>query len=267
MRRRSYLGTAVAGLGLVASAGCIGDLEVASESRTIDALTAGTTLEIENRNGDVVVDGEDRGDGHLQVTKRTRRGVDLDRVSVTVAAEDGQVRLAPSIPSDVREGWVSLDVHLTVPGGVAVDRVRTENGTVDVSETAGDPTLRSSNGDVRARDVAGVVHARTTNGDVTVRDTDGVGDVESVNGDLTVEIAAIDGPTLFETVNGDIDVTIAPGVDCSLSASVTNGEIEITGLGFGDGTTNRGSVSGRIGEGGPSLEITTQNGRIEVSGA
>lgn len=267
MRRRRYLGAAVAGFGLATGAGCLGDLEVASESRTIDALTAGSVLAIDNRNGDVVVDGEDRADGHLEVTKRTRRGVDLDRVTVDVTTDGDRVRIVPSLPSDVRSDRVSLDLHLAVPSEVALDTVETRNGTVEVSNSGGDPALRSTNGDVNAREIAGVVTARTTNGDVTIRDTEGVGDVESVNGDLTVDIAVMAGATTIQTVNGDIDVAIAPAVDCTLSASVTNGDIEVTGLGLADGSMERNAVSGQIGDGGPALEITTRNGSIEISAA
>ncbi|MEF8777186.1 MAG: hypothetical protein V5A43_11900 [Haloarculaceae archaeon] len=54
------------------------------------------SLHVSNRNGDVTVVGADRTDGDHELTKRTRHGIDLDRVSVAVTARKDRRNLEPA---------------------------------------------------------------------------------------------------------------------------------------------------------------------------
>ena len=264
MRRRDYLATALAGIALPALAGCIDDLEIDSETLTVDGLVAESGLRIANRNGDVTVDGADREDGSLQLTKRTRRGVDLDRVSVAVSTTDGVVELEPDLPAGVAPGAVTLDLHLTVPQSVRVGRVETRNGTVQVQGTAGNPRLLSVNGDVEGRSVDGIVAARTTNGDVTVRDCPGIGDLRNTNGDVRADVRAVPDDVQIRTVNGEIGLAIDPTVDCELDVRVTNGDVDASGLDLRALSVGDGFLEGTLGDGGPVLAVETVNGDVTL---
>ena len=264
MRRRDYLATALAGVALPALAGCIDDLEIDSETLTVDGLVAGSGLRIANRNGDVTVDGTDRDDSTLQLTKRTRRGVDLERVSVAISTSGGIVELEPDLPAGVGPGEVTLDLHLTVPATVEVGRIQTRNGTVQVQGTAGNPRLLSVNGDVEARTVDGIVAARTTNGDVTVRDCPGIGDLRNTNGDVGADVLAVHDDVQVRTVNGEIGLALGPEVDCDLDVRVTNGEVDASGLDLRARSVGDGFLEGTLGDGGPLLAVETINGDVSL---
>lgn len=264
MRRRRYLSSAVAGIALPTLAGCIGELETTSESLTIDAIEPGLALRVSNRNGDVSVEGADRDDGDLQLTKRTRRGVDLDRVSVAVTARNDRVELEPEIPADIDPGHVTLHFHLTVPETIPNAAIATHNGTVQARNLAGNLALSSVNGDVQARDVDGTVSARTTNGDVTVRDCAGIGDLRNTNGDIRADVRDVPGDVVVETTNGDVGLAIDPTVDCELDVRVTNGDIDARGLDLQTNTVGGGALSGTLGDGGPVLTVETTNGSVEL---
>ena len=265
MRRRTYLATALAGVALPALAGCIGDLETAVDSRTLDEVGPESTLTVQNRNGDVTVEGEERADGHLEVTKRTRWGIDLDRVGVSVEASDGSVTIAPDVPSDIDRGRVSIDVDLRVPRTVAVETVSTRNGFVDVAHVGGDPTVDTVNGDVDVRDLDGTLVAATTNGDVTVGRTAGLSELRTTNGEIDAEVHAVPSEASVRTTNGDIGIAFADGVGCELDVTLTNGEISTEGLALSGASVGGNRLEAALGGGGPTYRVGTVNGDIELT--
>jgi DUF4097 and DUF4098 domain-containing protein YvlB len=263
MHRRAFL----AGSGLLATAvaGCIGDLETAAETVSLEALTADATLRVTNRNGDVTVRTDARADGELSVTKRTRRGVDLSRVSVSVDAADGLVTVTPDIPDDVDPGHVSLDLAFAAPEGAGIDHVETRNGRVLVEGGTGDATAASRNGGVTVRDLEGYVTLATSNGDVETSDCAGVDGLATSNGSITAEILAIRRDVVVETSNGAIEADLSPDLDADLVATVSNGSIETTDLDLTDATVTDSRVEGTLGAGGTRLALHTTNGSIDVA--
>ena len=143
---------------------------------------------------------------------------------------------------------VEVKYHVRVPK-MALVRLRTANGEITASELAGRLVATTANGAITGRNLNGGVEARAVNGPVTI-------DIRSL-GDELIEL---------RTVNGALALTLPENAKANLSASVTNGVIDTTGLMLdlmGEQTKRR--VRGRLNGGGTPIELSTTNGPIRVA--
>ncbi len=123
--------------------------------------------------------------------------------------------------------------------------------------------LNVTNGDIEVTGTSGSIEAHTTNGDVTAESTEGSVTAGTTNGDVNVAMMKLPGPgASYHTTNGTITLTLPAGIDADISAHTTNGAVrsdfEITM----SGTLSHRSLNGRIGRGGPRLDLSTTNGSI-----
>ena len=147
--------------------------------------------------------------------------------------------------NSVRNNDVSVRFRVQVPEGVRLD-------------------VRTVNGDVEALELLGDVEARTVNGDVEVT-TRGFARANTVNGSIRAAMGRwMPQGATFETVNGSIDVDLPDDVDADIDASWVNGGLDSDLPLLVDGRVGRRSVQGRLGDGGPDLEIKTVNGSIRI---
>ncbi len=207
--------------------------------------------------------GERRGNTGARYTIRLPRRATLERI----ASSNGGVRL------DGLEGS---------------GRVQTSNGTIRVGQHQGTLDLATSNGAIEIRNMNGPVTARTSNGRVTVDEMKGALDASTSNGSITATLleSPSDRPLRFSTTNGSVDVTVRQALRSELRAHTSNGgvtlrlpadtharvsastsnssitnEFPLTGS---DASVTKRRVEGRIGNGGPLLDISTSNGSIRL---
>ena len=70
----------------------------------------------------------------------------------------------------------------------------------------------------------------------------------------------------LRTVNGELKLTLPGNANANLSASVTNGVIDTSGLALDlMGEQTRRRVRGRLNGGGTPIELATTNGPIRVA--
>lgn len=271
MNRRTFLAGSVAGISAVL-AGCTSRAGLQGEARRTDDVTAevdpGTTLRVDNRNGPVIVEGHD-GDAVEVAIEITAPSSDaLDEVSVNVDETDDELRVETDYEDRTGFEWLfewdrpSVAFTIRCPDDVPVGRVRTRNGSVEVTDVGGDPEIRSSNGRVTAQNVDGTVSLSTSNGRVTARNVAGLAGASTSNGAIDVDVPSIDGSVTIETSNGAIDAAIASDLDATVSASTTNGSVDIHDLDLSSVGTGRTDVEGTLGEGTHDLSIETTNGSI-----
>lgn len=126
-------------------------------------------------------------------------------------------------------------------------------------------TLNVTNGDIEVVGASGAIEAHTTNGGITAESTGGPVEAMTTNGDLRIAMMKLPARnTSYHTTNGTITLTLPEGIEAYLAARTTNGSIssdfEITTV----GTISNRNLSGRIGRGGPRLELATTNGSIRI---
>jgi len=228
-----------------------------------ERLAAGRTLAIRNINGPIKVE---RADGELvEVTayRRAGRRGNPEDVRIDVVREDGSLTVCavyPNFESDrpntcrfrggqmnVRDNDTNVEFTVRVPAGVRLSAT-TVNGAIDIARLASPVEANTVNGAI-ALVTSGQARATTVNGSISAR----------------LEGPRLDEDTRFTTVNGSVSVQIASGTNATVEANTVNGNIEAADFNlFPTGRYGPRRLSGQIGGGGPTLKLSTVNGKIEL---
>ncbi|MFC7227843.1 DUF4097 family beta strand repeat-containing protein [Salinirubellus salinus] len=264
--RRRFLAASglVGAVGLAGCAGFTGPDVVEDDTQTY-SVSGYDAVRLENRNGDVRVEA---GDADLdQVTveihKRGRSQEAIDAVTVEDTVEDGLLTLESVYEDDFRFANASARLVVTLPDGVSLLSARTVNGDVSARGVVGDARLSSGNGDAEAVDVDGYVTVESANGDAVARGTTGVAGAQTANGEVDVEVYDIRDDVTLSSGNGDVEAGVGPALDADVELSVGNGDVEAE-VELADSESSRRSISGRLGEGGPTLRCSSGNGDVRL---
>jgi DUF4097 and DUF4098 domain-containing protein YvlB len=250
--------------------GCISRTEIVSdksEQRTAHQsheVDTGTHLRVHNRNGSVTVGGHDGDSVEVDITVRGPSKDALDAVSVTASRSDGELRLKTEYEDTSAARETSVTMTVQCPTDVRVEQIETVNGAVEVTGVAGDPALESKNGSVTARNVDGTVSLRTTNGKITAREIGGVTGARTTNGSIAIDVPAIEEDVKIRTKNGRIEAALASSLDATVSATTTNGSVDIHHIDLSSVQTSKTRVSGVLGKGTHDLSFVTTNSSIDL---
>lgn len=219
-------------------------------------LAAAGEVQITNRNGSIDVEGVEGG---AMVDVRAERIVHaateaaarelLPRITIKEDSQPNRLAIETAQLSGILIG-VSIEVkyHVRVPS-LALVRAQTANGGITASALAGRLVATTANGAITGRNLGGGVEARAVNGAVTI-------DIRSL-GDQLIDL---------RTVNGALTLTLPQDARANVSASVTNGVIDTTGLALDlMGEQTRRRVRGRLNGGGTPIEVSTTNGPIGIA--
>src|SRR5258707_2663254 len=154
-------------------------------------LQPGGSLELQNVNGTVDVQGWDRNEIEVHAVKTAKqKESDLERVSIEVDAKPDAVSIATRYPQN--EGVeVAVDYTIRVPHGARVERIGTVNGTLRIAGVDNVEDLHTVNGNIEVFEAGGSIHAHT------------------INGNVRLEVAHLPGKTgaTAETTNGSLVVS------------------------------------------------------------
>jgi Putative adhesin len=225
--------------------------KAADEWKRSYRLGPGDHLEIVNVSGLISASRAEGQEVEVVAMREVRASTDEAAKAILAKAEMVE-RVAPdrvSIESRVdRRGGGRLTVQFTVrvPPGL-------------------DVSLKTQDGGVRLNGLEGTVAANSVNGAVIGRGLSGAVTALTVNGPVRVELTAVTGDSRFTTVNGPVEIALAPSVNASFEASVTNGNVVVARdvpLWAAERTQQR--VVGRINQGGPLITAQTTNGPVRL---
>jgi len=180
-----------------------------------------------------------------------------------------------SIEVTTGEGKVSgLTGGVAVHGQAGKVRVSECTGKVVASTTVGDLEVEDTTGQIEANTSSGALFADGVGGSVTARTMDGMANVKVTRGDeVTVSTmsGAIDvkvespfsGQMEVRTMSGDIAVAIPSNSDCRVRTMTNTGAITCT-LPLSKVERAGPNVSGQLGAGKGSVEVTNNSGAISV---
>lgn len=190
-------------------------------------------LDIESRNGDVIVQGGDIAEVRIvaEVDIDAESLADAERdvraVEEGMRADDSRVKVVA--PSSERTTFLffgrglKVDYRVTVPRQTQV-KVESRNGRVEVVEAGGDVAVENRNGSVRIEKIGGDARISSRNGRVEAVDCAAEVYLMSRNG--SAHATKIDGSVSAETRNGDVSVQDARG---SVKMRSRNGSLRYTG--------------------------------------
>ena len=181
-------------------------------------------------------------------------------------------------PLEVRTG--SGKIKASKIGGDV--QASTGSGEIALESVKGEVRASTGSGGIRASGIAGNFRATTGSGDVTLEQT-AVADarVESASGSITLKsvrglahaktasgsISAEGGgqePWHLETVSGNVSVRVPLDLGFDLRAHTVSGSISTNRPLTLQGTVNRREISGRAGNGGFLLDVSTVSGNIHI---
>lgn len=247
-------------------------------------------LEIDNENGSLVIEGEDREDVKVLVDiqppwlwEGSEREL-AESVKVSLYEDDNElhietdiegtgfwffklkpaVHLTVKIPEDHE-----LDYDITQKNGsiTAADlplkqemEATTTNGKIEVKNMSGDFALHSTNGTIAVQRLSGNVNAKTTNGKLELEGGFAQLQAKTTNGTIVINSETVAGDWDVHTTNGKVQLTLPKNGDYMFKGKTSNGSIhaeeplDISGK----------DVSGQVGNGEHTIEATTTNGSIQV---
>lgn len=265
------------------------------------SLAAGKVLRIENPCGDVkVVGGFDHGtvNAHARFRGATVEDAKAKADAYTLIIEESDHLVLIKQP-DVT--GLSVDLEVQLSGGGTVE-IRCESGDISVMDTAGGCRVTGKSGDIRLKGLNGLIEVNSASGDVSVEDSvtpslslenksgdislkaiegnvnvrSASGDVsavrcktktmavESVSGDVRVDLTEpITGNVSVRTVNGDADLAVVDGSDCLVKLSTLSGGVQCD-LALEDASRGGQRVTGRLGAGSGSLDVSAISGNISL---
>ena len=284
LSRRRLLGAAAAA-GTAGLAGCSTPLvQIRTATDTTEReFDAGAVDRLRvDADGDVTVERAEGDAVRVRARKRAHGNTELDEFALRSRVDDGALHLATRKPNVVGIGGGSVDLEVSLPPTVAVDRVVTDDGSVTLRGTSGDATVETGDGDVVATGLAGDLDASTDDGDVTVERVDGtvtartgdgdvtvrapgtVGDLRTVDGGLVADAPAVDGSVALRSRDGDVTVALGGSLDATVDATTGDGSVTAAGFDAVQAATDT-HVAGTVGDGTDELRIHTDDGDVTLT--
>ena len=243
----------------------------AVEERTIDT-TGLTALEVRTHNGSIDFQSQAAGGSASVTVKKKAGGATQEDAEEALAAinvliepvGNGETRISWkwAVPKKAQWGG-DVSFAIRAPGSLHFD-AETHNGAIAVAEVSGDVKVVSHNGKVKVRSNNGKLHAETQNGEVDATYAGPEVNISSHNGEVLADLSkcgAVGGS--ITTHNGQVRIEVGKNTAATLKCETHNGKIDCDAP-LSDSRKARGELTGKLGSGGPSLNIETHNGSIRI---
>ncbi len=249
-------------------------------------LKDGGRLYLENMNGSIEITGWDQNTADISGTKYASSESVMKALKIDIVPSGDSIRIRTVAPSG---HWGNMGARyvIRVPrqtsleriessnGSIqvsqieAIARLETSNGRIEASDISGPVTLRTSNGSVRAERVRKGLEARTSNGsiraDLSQAMESGTVRLTTSNGSVELSVEDFKGQDVVVTTsNGSITVRLPGSISADVKADTSNSSITNEFADAFKGRSDKHSLDGTIGAGGPMLTLSTSNGSIRL---
>jgi hypothetical protein len=236
-----------------------------ADFRYTKALASGQAVSIRNIMGSVRAEPSASNVAEVLATKVAEPGADPSLVRVVARETPKGLTVCAVYPGDddecggggrgggARHGGgrdvkVRVDFVVRVPAGV----------TFEATTVSGDVSARDLRGDVRVAAVSGGVDVATSSGSV---------EATSVSGAVRVAMGAPreGAPVKATAVSGSVEIKVPASSNFDAEASTVSGRIETDFALPVQRNVVGQNLKGRVGRGGPRLELQTVSGGIRLS--
>lgn len=266
------------------------------------ALTAGQVLRVENGAGDIEIstdttesyviakakirgatpeDAKAKADAYSLVVDSSEHAIDIRQPQVSGLDVDLKIVVAATPAVEIK----SEAGDVTVRDTKNACRIRSTagevvlvglNGQIEVICDSGDVNLRNSDstgvvienkaGNIELTGVHGNMNLRSATGNISVHGSSGKTlSIEAVSGNIFVETdQPVSGTLNIRTVNGNADVHLPDGSDARVAVTTLRG-VASTGVELEDRAQNDQRITGRLGTGSGSIDISAVTGNVSLS--
>lgn len=229
-----------------------------------------TRVEVDNRLGDVRIEGHDRRTIQVSAFKRAGDDATLDRLRVDLITDPkGPVRIATWIAvgenaRPIPKGSIRIDLVIRAPRSAAV-RGQVWNDRLEVQRMENGAELTANDGAIVVENVTGKVVTQSSAGKQNLSDIYGSVDAQAMAGD--VELVIVHGKRLMARAHdGAIEGRQIRVQEMSLRT--TTGDIRLEGFAVAGGrysiASYRGNIDVKLGHAGPLAVLARSNRRITL---
>ncbi len=266
-------------------------------------LASGGRVMLESFNGGVEIIGWDKDSVEVSGTKNAAREDVMKGIRIDVVSEADSIRIRAIRPTEMNCNC-GTKFMLKVPKKVILDNIVTSNASIRVEAITGNSRVKTSNGSIRVWGVDGSLEATTSNASIEVGQFTGAADLRTSNGrikadgvrggfDARTSNASIDAsvaelepgrPLTLESSNGSISLTLDTWKSNDIKARTSNASVNVRLPDKGAAdlylNTSNGNIStdfeittsqfsknrivGKLGGGGPRLDLSTSNGNVRL---
>lgn len=246
-------------------------------------------------DGAIQVRPWDRPEVLVEIEKRGSDKDAVDGIQISAAGKGDRISVEVKKPASEKQ-FIGIGIHhstsarliASVPrgaklnlttrdGSISVERIdgrlelRTDDGSVRVSEAAGDLVAVTRDGSITLERVAGRIDARTGDGGIRVSGAPQSLLLETRDGSVVVRAepdTVMRDNWSVRTGDGSVVVELPEGFNAEIDAETHDGsvrsELSISGADADERRDSRRSLRGRLGSGGKILKLRTNDGSIRL---
>jgi hypothetical protein len=199
-----------------------------------------------------------------RLTSRTGSGdITINGLQLPMLAKTGSGNITVDhVSAEVRVNSGSGDLKITSIKGLLV--AETGSGNIHADDVAGDVKVNAGSGNVEVRQSAGgSVTAETGSGNIRLNGVKGGLHASAGSGDIHAE----GEPTAdwrLSAGSGNITLKVPSHASFNIDARASSGSLKVNHPVTMQGSVARDHIQGKVGNGGPLLELHTGSGDIEV---
>ncbi len=162
-----------------------------------------------------------------------------------------------------------VNLRITIPPTHQVE-VTNYNGAIRTVDLDAAAVLTSHNGRIHTIDTTAALSLETYDGSIKVEGHRGSLDAETHNGKLDIELRTLAAGehVIGQTHNGRVELDLPSDLDAELSAQTDSGPIEFENGDWDDVSDVSWSswhgLTATLNNGGPTIDVSTHNGRVEI---
>lgn len=138
----------------------------------------------------------------------------------------------------------------------------TSGGSVNLDDVTGTISAKTSGGSLNINRVFGTADLKTSGGSVRINDSGGKLTASTSGGSITADFSEFSDDISLRTSGGNIRINLPQADHFDLDLSGMRVQTELRNF---TGSSERNSIKGRVGEGGPKVTAKTSGGRVELS--
>ena len=210
-------------------------------------LPAGASVSVSGINGSVTIETTDSNTAEVHIIRCSDNKESLEYRKVIIEQTTTGLVIRGQNDQDHHDVKVKQQVFLKLPHQVNL-------------------SVNGVNGSVTTGNLEGPVKISGINGKVNVGAASDRADISGVNGSVSFSISHLrEGGINVKGINGKVEIMFSSEVNADLDMHGINGKIstELNNLSV-QGKISRDSLSGKIGSGGPRINISGVNGSVRL---